>query len=90
MGTTPISHIAIPQWSAVLYLESERFSLIGLSGTGNYYRIRNGQLELRVIGPAYNDTRWHRVPPEALRQHLELRTPVATWLSERGNALLLQ
>jgi hypothetical protein len=80
-------YIPIPQWSAILEFENDAFSIRHLSGVANYYRIRNQHLELRVIGPAYQDERWRKVPPEAVLQHVQLRTPLASWLECHCGAL---
>ena len=82
-STKVMTNIPIPQWNAVLHFSSEELSIVEISGIENDYRIRDGHVELRVIGPAYHDMQWHRVPPEAVLQHLELQTPVASWLQNR-------
>jgi len=79
--------IPIPQWNAMLHFTREELSIVQVVGVENSYRIRDEHLEFRVVGPGYEDMEWHRVPPEAVLQHVMLQTPVASWLQNRIGGL---
>jgi hypothetical protein len=52
----------------------------------NDYRIRDGQVEVRLIEPDFHHVSdWRRLDENDLRLHRALRTVVADWIEERGD-----
>jgi hypothetical protein len=82
-----MASIPIPQWGAALHLRKDSFCIVTINGVANFYRIKEGHLELRVTGPGYQQPFWRRLPPEAVLQHVALQTPVATWLQNRAETM---
>lgn len=51
----------------------------------NEYRVRNRDLEFRVLDPRGHRfrTHWRKLTPEEIVLHMNLNTAVAEWLNER-------
>lgn len=53
-------------------------------GSGEEYRIYDGQVEVRSLQTSSDDDGlWYRVTPEELTEHVNQKTIVAEWLNQR-------
>jgi hypothetical protein len=64
----------------------ERFTIFSEKDAPvNQYRVRNRDLEFRVLGPYAQRFRapWRKLTPDEIALHMSLNTAVAEWLNAR-------